>query len=200
MKKPIRVGIVRADTHGAYFAALMAPHDPLKFQRPVPVEADPPHSWMNGAAHYYFYQCCADPTLMTVDTVDGFEIVKVWDDFTESAERLSEALNSHPQVCGNFEDVSEDVDLVFIEDCNGDGSDHLKLATPESRKESRPTSTSRWRIPWKTCGRFKPWREGTTFALSITVPCISAPMAPRAQSSIQKISMTSRFLTARRRS
>ena len=50
MKKPIRVEIVRADTHGAYFAALMAPHDPLKFQRPVPVEADPPYSWMNGAA------------------------------------------------------------------------------------------------------------------------------------------------------
>lgn len=134
MKNPIRVGIVRADTHGAYFAALMAPHDPLKFQRPVPVEADPPHSWMNGAAHYYFYQFCADPTLLTVDTVEGFEVVKVWDDFPESAELLSEALHSRPEVCGSFEEVSEDVDLVFIGDCNGDGSDHLKLATPGIEK------------------------------------------------------------------
>jgi len=39
-----------------------------------------------------------------------------------------------PEVCDTLEKVSNDVDLVFIADCNGDGSDHLKLATPSLKK------------------------------------------------------------------
>ena len=39
-----------------------------------------------------------------------------------------------PQVCDTFEDVSDDVDLVFIADCNYDGGDHLELATPGLQK------------------------------------------------------------------
>src|SRR5688572_6974563 len=134
MTDRIRVGIVRCDTHGAYYAPLMAGHDPLKLRQPVPLGSDPPHSWMNGACHFYFYQFCADPKRMTVESVDGFEIVKVWDEERWVAERLSDVLDSHPRVCDTFDQVSDDVDLVLIGDCNEDGSDHLKLATPGLKK------------------------------------------------------------------
>ena len=118
MASPIKVGIIRCDTHGVYYGPLMAPHDPLKLRTPVPVEADPPYSWQNGATHYYFYQFCADPTLLTVEAVDGFEIVKVWDVDRASAEQFADLLDSRPRVCNSFAEVSDDVDLVFIADCN----------------------------------------------------------------------------------
>ena len=35
-----------------------------------------------------------------------------------------------PEVCDSYEQVSDDVDLVIVADCNGDGSDHLTLAAP----------------------------------------------------------------------
>lgn len=134
MNKPIKVGIIRCDTHGAYFAPLMAAHDPLKLREPVPLGSDPPHSWMNGACHFYFYQFCADSRQMTVESVDGFEIVNLWDEQRFVAERLSDVLNSHPRVCDTIDQVSDGVDLVLIGDCNGDGADHLKLATPGLQK------------------------------------------------------------------
>jgi hypothetical protein len=43
---------------------------------------------------------------------------------------MSVIFGRRPLVCGDFEEVSDDVDLVFIADCNGDGSDHLALASP----------------------------------------------------------------------
>ncbi|MAE63438.1 MAG: hypothetical protein CMJ18_04130 [Phycisphaeraceae bacterium] len=130
MSDPIKVGIIRCDTHGMYYAALMSGHDPLKLQVPVPVEDDPPYSWQNGAVHYYFYGFCADPRQMTVETVGGFRIVNVWDVHRDAAENISAVLDDRPRVCDTFDQVSEGVDLVFIADCNEDGSDHLALATP----------------------------------------------------------------------
>ena len=86
MNAPIKVGIIRCDTHGIYYGPLMAKHDPLKLRTPVPIEDDPPHSWMNGVTHYYFYGFCADPRQCTVETIDGFEITKVWDEDRSVAE------------------------------------------------------------------------------------------------------------------
>ena len=134
MDAPIKVGIIRCDTHGAYFAPLMAPHDPLKLQRPADLDSSPPYSWMCGGAHFYFYHNYANPRAMTVETVEGFEIVKVWDEHRVAAEALSEVMDSHPSVCTSFEQVSDGVDLVLIGDCNGDGSDHLEHATPGLEK------------------------------------------------------------------
>ncbi|MSR84558.1 MAG: hypothetical protein EXS58_16850, partial [Candidatus Latescibacteria bacterium] len=64
----------------------------------------------------------------------GFKIVKLWDQRRELAEMLSKVFYGRPQVCDRFEQVSDDVDLVFIADCNGDGSDHLELAAPGLKK------------------------------------------------------------------
>ena len=71
---------------------------------------------------------------MTAKKVDGFELVKLWDEDHEVAELASRVFLNKPMVCDSFEQVSDHVDLVFIADCNGDGSDHLKLATPGLEK------------------------------------------------------------------
>lgn len=132
----IRVGLIRCDTHGMYYGALMAKHDPLRLREPLRdregVQAK--QSWMAGGAHFYFYTAYSDPRRITVPTVDGFEIAKVWDEDREVAGVFADVFLSRPRVCDTFAEVSEGVDLVFIADCNGDGADHLKLATPSLRK------------------------------------------------------------------
>ena len=134
MNEPIKVGIIRCDTHGMYYAALMADHDPLKLQFPVDIDDDPPYSWQNGAVHYYFYGFCADPRQMTVEKVGGFQIVNIWDVHRDAAESFAAVFNDRPQVCDSFDEVSNGVDLVLVADCNEDGSDHLELAIPGLEK------------------------------------------------------------------
>jgi len=134
-QKAIRVGIIRCDTHGMYYGALMGKHDPLVLRGPLLLKnGKMKHSWQNGGTHFYFYTHYADPKKMTVPNVNGFEITKVWDEDSEVAKIFSSVFYSKPKVCNTFEGVSDDVDLVFIADCNGDGSDHLKLVTPGLKK------------------------------------------------------------------
>ncbi len=121
---PIRVGVIRCDLHALYYAALMDQHDPDLLWRPE----------LGLGGHFYFYTCYADPRKITVPTVSGFRIAKVWDENRQLAENMSTIFYGRPQVCDTFEEVSDDVDMVYVADCNGDGSDHLKLATPGIRK------------------------------------------------------------------
>ena len=136
MSKPIRVGLIRCDTHGAYFAPLMTQHDPTLFDQPVPMDQpdDIHYTWMAGGNHYYFYTAYPDPRQMTVPFIEGFDLVKLYDEHRTAAETLARVCMGRPQVCDDFEQVSNDVDLVFIADCNYDGSDHGKLATPGIEK------------------------------------------------------------------
>jgi len=135
MPKKIRVGLIRCDMHGAYFASLMAEHDPLLLRNPMPLGEQTAHyTWQTGGAHFYFYTHYADPKRIMVDTVDGFEIVKVWDEHRDAAEMFAQVFLNKAKVCDSFEQVSDDVGLVLIADCNYDGSDHLALATPSLTK------------------------------------------------------------------
>ena len=120
--KSIRVGLIRCDLHGIYYGALMADHDPLILREKY------------GGAHFYHYTYYNDARRITVETVEGFEIVRVWDEDRKRAERVSEILHGRPRVCDTFEQVSEDVDLVFIADCDFEGKDHLELARPGLEK------------------------------------------------------------------
>ncbi|MEN8229397.1 MAG: Gfo/Idh/MocA family oxidoreductase [Bacteroidota bacterium] len=133
-KKPIKVGLIGCDTHGMWFGPLMQKHDPLLFSLPVPMDQPSKYTWMRGGNHYYFYTYYGNPTHMTAPFVDGFEIVKVWDKHRDVAEIAAKIFDSSPEVCDSYEEVSDDVDLVFINDCNGDGHDHLELATPGLKK------------------------------------------------------------------
>ena len=126
----IRVGLIRCDTHGAYFGTLFAKHDPMRLQMPLPIDEGGSYSWQHGGAHFYFYTNYSDPRQITVETVDGFTLAKVWDEDPAAAACLADVFDDKPAVCTTPDQVSEDVDLVFIADCNGDGSDHLALATP----------------------------------------------------------------------
>jgi predicted dehydrogenase len=132
----IRVGLVRCDTHGLYYGALMAEHDPLVLQRPSSAmkKKYPGAGWMTGGNHMYFYSRYGHPREMTAPFVGGFEISRLWDQHRDAAEMAAQVFFGKPKVCDGFEEVSDDVDLVFIADCGGDGSDHLELARPGLQK------------------------------------------------------------------
>ena len=122
--KSIRVGIIRCDLHALYYGALMARHDPGLLRDPK----------LALGAHFYFYTHYSQVNRMTVPTVPGFRIVRVWDENRRKAENMSRVFLGRPKVCDSFQEVSDDVDLVFLADCNLDGSDHLKLSTPGLKK------------------------------------------------------------------
>jgi len=112
----------------------MGRHDPLRLRSPLDTGTQPKYSWQAGGAYFYFYTHYGRPTQMTVPFVEGFEISRVWDKNPDAAACLSEVFDSKPKVCETAEAVSNDVDLVFIADCTGVGSDHRQLATPGIEK------------------------------------------------------------------
>jgi hypothetical protein len=117
MSDKIRIGLIRCDTHGYYYGCMMDEADPLALQA------------NNYVCHHYFSGIYS-PARLTMPRVEGFEIVKVWDESPESARRFSETFCGRPQVCDAFTDLATGVDAVFIADCNGSGNDHLRLAEP----------------------------------------------------------------------
>lgn len=132
----IRVGIINCDTHAAYFGPLMMRHDPMLLRESF--ERDDPrikeHSWLQGSNHYYFYTFYNDPRLMTAPRAPGFEIVKIWDRQPFVAQAMRRLFYSKPVICDSFAHVSDDVDLVMICNCNYDGSDNRRFATPGLKK------------------------------------------------------------------
>ena len=134
MGDKIRVGIVHCDLHAVYYATLIEDHDPLKLRSPRPPDYPNKTEWETGAAHFYHYTFYDDARKLTVETVDGFEVVKCWDPDPQRAAIFSEVFYDKPVVCDTLEQVSDDVDLVFIGDCCGDGSTHLERARPGLEK------------------------------------------------------------------
>lgn len=117
----VRVGIIRCDTHGFWYAPL--------FERPDPDLYRKNHR----GCHYYFYRW-DDPRKQRIGPVPGMVIARVYDENRSLAEALSEAYRGRPKVCDRPEDVSDDVDLVYIADCSGEGKDHLRYAAPGLKK------------------------------------------------------------------
>ena len=122
----IKVGIIRCDLHAYYYGALAFRHDPITMRDS---EDGPGH-----ASYFYFYLNYSDGRKITVPTVRGFELARVWDANRRQAEIMAEVFDDHPAVCDTFEEVSDGVDMVYIADCTGEGEDHLKLATPSLQK------------------------------------------------------------------
>lgn len=118
----IRVGIIRCNIHGDWFSYLFDEPN-QEFLR----KADP-------GCHYYFYRW-DDPQKRRVEVVPGFQITKIFDESSKTlAEKLTEGFDVPVEVCGSFQEVSDDVDLVYIADCDLDGTDHLRYATPGLKK------------------------------------------------------------------
>lgn len=118
----IRVGIIRCDTHGFWYSHLFDKPDPEMMRK------------NHRGCHYYFYKR-ADPSRLRSNPVPGMTITRVFDeDDSTKAEALSEAFGGRPKVCKSYAEVSDGADLVYIADCNFEGKDHLRYATPGLKK------------------------------------------------------------------
>ena len=117
----IRMTMIRADTHGYYFGAIMAKCDPLLLMK------------HNKIVHYYFTDWY-DEKHLTHPKVWDFEIVNVWDYEFKRAEEMCETFFGKPKPCRTLEEATKGVDCVYLGDCDGGGGDHLKLARPFIRK------------------------------------------------------------------
>lgn len=117
----LRLGIVRADTHGYYYGIMLDRCDPLCLR-----ESD-------YVVHHYASNIY-DATVLSMPRVPGVEIVRVYDYSYEKAKRFSDTFFGKPVACEKLEEVTEGVDAVVIMDCDGGGGDHLELATPSLEK------------------------------------------------------------------
>lgn len=117
----IRVGIIHCDTHGYWYAPFFETPDPKLYRK------------VHRGCHYYFYRW-DDPDRLRLGTVPGMTVANVYDADRTLAEGLSEAYRGRPKVCGSVDEVSDDVDLVYIADCSRQGEDHLELAAPGLKK------------------------------------------------------------------
>ena len=113
----IRLGFVRADTHAYYYGIMLAKCDPMVLMN-------------NNYVVLHYAHNIYDPTKMTMPRVDGFEIVKIYDNDAEAARKYSETFLGKPVVCEKLEDMADGVDAVFIANCDFGGGDHLELARP----------------------------------------------------------------------
>lgn len=118
----IRVGMINCDLHAMYYACLMADHDPIALRDDA--------VYRGHAAYFYFYMHYNDPARMTAPFVGGFTLSKLWDPDPNRTAAIQAIWNDNPTICDTIEQACEDVDLVFIGDCNGDGSEHLEWARP----------------------------------------------------------------------
>lgn len=120
-KGPIRLGLVRCDTHGYYFGAFLQKFNPALLMQ------------HNKIVHYYATDWY-DEKHCILPRVGGFEIAACYDYDQEAAGLFSETFGGKPKVCGNLDEMAGEVDAVFIGDCDGGGGDHLKLARPFLKK------------------------------------------------------------------
>ena len=117
--KPIRVGLIRCDLHAYWYMPFIAD--------PVPEIMHQQYS-ENYWLFYGNYTC--QPRKLIIPRVQGYELAKVWDPDRKTAEIMSQAFHGKPEVCDSREEVYDDVDLLFISDCFGQGEDHLEFAAP----------------------------------------------------------------------
>ena len=116
-KGTIRVGIIRCDTHGYWYGSFFQKPDPALFRK------------VHRGCHYYHYRW-DDPMQRRLPSVPGMVVSRTWDENRALAEGLSEAFRGKPIVCDSFDQVSEDVDLVYIAASGYEGKMHLTYATP----------------------------------------------------------------------
>lgn len=132
-KKKIRLGMIRCDGHAYTFGPLLDKCDPLVFREYFHSE----YFWMIDSCH---------PWDLRTPIVPGFELAKVYDTDpredthhafagrTDNAENLARTFFGKPEVCRSLEEMTEGIDAAFINNCNGNGDDHLDLAAPFLKK------------------------------------------------------------------
>lgn len=119
MKRKIRLGILRCDTHAYWYAPLLAKCncDLLR---------------LNDTACYNIFCSLADPHKLDIPWVPGFTIASCWDEEEERAKEFSATFLDTAEVASSPEEMADKkkIDAAFIADCSGDGHDKLQLARP----------------------------------------------------------------------
>jgi predicted dehydrogenase len=121
MKSPIKLGLIRCDTHAYHFMAMLQKCDPQLLKK-------------NDRITWHYFSDIFTDELTKMPRVGGFELVKLWDEDAERARIFSETFLNAPKVCGTLAEMTEGIDAVFVSDCMGDGKDHLKLGAPFLKK------------------------------------------------------------------
>ena len=117
---PIRVGLIRCDRRALWYGAIFDQIDPEAYSR-----LDPP------AYHHFTWYKFRE---LKHKRASGFRLTRVYDVDASAARQLATTFGDRPHVCDRLDEVSDDVDLVFIANETGDGKDHLKLARPGLEK------------------------------------------------------------------
>ncbi|MFH0962463.1 MAG: Gfo/Idh/MocA family oxidoreductase [Planctomycetota bacterium] len=118
--RPIRVGLVNCDNRAYWYGAIFEDIDPEAFC-----------AFDNAKYHHFTFY--SSPELRN-RKAEGFQLVKVYDENPAAAERFRQAMGARPVVCSNLENVSDAVDLVFICNASGAGTNNLSLARPGLKK------------------------------------------------------------------
>jgi len=119
--KKIRLGMMRADTHGYYYGIMLDRCDPLRLQA-------------NDYVVHHYASNIYSAEILSAPRVPGFEIAKIYDRDHDKARNFAATFLDRPVVCRDPEEVAEGVDAVAVMDCDGGGGDHLALATPALKK------------------------------------------------------------------
>ena len=117
MTKPIRLAMIKCDTHAYWYAPFMVRCDGMKLQE-------------NRNYVHCFLTNMYQPSKFIIPRVKGIKLAKVWDRDVKVAERFAEAFPDKPEVCSSLNQACKDVDAAFIACCSEDGWDHLALARP----------------------------------------------------------------------
>jgi len=118
--KTIRVGMIGCGRRALWYSAIFDRIDPEVY-----AELDP------GAYHHLAWY--AGVELINRQS-KGFKLTRIYDPDQGATERFSEAFRRKLTLCRTLDEVSDDVDLVFVAIGNGDGKHHLKWATPGLEK------------------------------------------------------------------
>jgi len=117
---PIRVGLVNCDNRAYWYGAIFEDIDPEAFC-----------AFDNAKYHHFTFYSCVE---LRNRRAEGFKLVKVYDEDPEAAERFRQAMGGRLVVCSKLDDVSNDMDLVFICNAHGTGAKNLSLAAPGLKK------------------------------------------------------------------
>ncbi len=119
MKRKIRLGVLRCDTHAYWYAPLFAKCDCDRFR-------------MNNTEVYHIFCSLSDPHRLDIPWVPGFEVASCWDEDPAQAKEFSATFLNTAEVATSPRAMADKkkIDAAFIADCSGDGHDKLKLARP----------------------------------------------------------------------
>ena len=116
MPNEIRVGLIGCNRRALWYGAIFDDVDPDAFARIDPA-----------AYHHFTYYSSLN---LLHERATGFRLTKVYDADGAAARATAGAFRTKPTSVGSLEELSADVDLVFIANESGDGRDHRALAAP----------------------------------------------------------------------